>query len=117
MIRNVLHEEFLFTNNSDGEKVLYYHGNPWKAAKCAAKKIINDLNNRLYKPSDVMIIAPSVTGGGVSNPTPLNVMEEMFVNANYPCYIHDNDKEDGGNKKAMKGNLDMLYYLYMSIIN
>jgi len=100
----------LVTNNSDGEKVSYYHGNPWQAAKCAAYRIIDDLRNGLYKPSDVMIIAPSVTGGSASKNTPLNELERIFVSNGYPCYIHDSKIEDGGSEMAMKGNFGMYVY-------
>lgn len=107
---NLLKKKLLVTNNSDGEKVSYYYGNPWRAAKRAGYRIIDDLRKGLYKPSDVMIIVPSVTGGSASSKTPLNELEGIFVSAGYPCYIHDSKIEDGGNEKAMKGNFDMYVY-------
>jgi superfamily I DNA/RNA helicase len=99
--------KLLVTNNCDGEKVSYYYGNPWQAAKRAAYRIIDDLRNGSFKPSDVMIIVPSVTGCSANKRTPLNELEGIFVRAGYPCYIHDSKIEDGGSKMAMEGNFDM----------
>jgi hypothetical protein len=88
---NVLRRAHFNTPNAAGDKVYYYRGNPFQIAELVADKLILALSRKELLPSDIFVLSPSIRAGKVSNLTPYNLLENLLVEAGYPCFSSTSD--------------------------
>lgn len=96
---NVLHYPLFNTIKPNGDKVMYYRGDPYKIVGEISKFLMNLLKNNKCKESDIFILTPSTKS---ENPTPMKLLANELLRNGYQYYVPISD-ESKLEDKVIKG--------------